>query len=287
MHMLVLIQKKYGFTDFQIAQLRYFFLTVFGELSKLIIMGFLFREKIGLFIWAVFILRLTRSASGGLHCKTYWGCFFLSLLYMFSAIELLPLVPVNKFQQMSGLLICIVLSHHIGPITSALHPVLSDEISLKLKNKLIIVIFIFYLLLFIMPQNPYMTVGFWVIILNTLQLTVAKLFIKGESLWKNTYLPLWKVFWPAAWHVHYGFHAQAHASYYLENMNIRMKKIIFHNKIEKSQNHFLSSKMSGGCSCQIIHLAGQPLLLWKYNPNSIHRYCSLINICLMYSNFSF
>lgn len=180
--MLDFIQMKYGFTDYQTAQLRYFFLTVFGELSKLIIMSFLFREKIGLFIWAVFILRLTRSASGGLHCKTYWGCFFLSLIYMFLAIELLPLLPVNKFCQMVGLFICIVLSHHIGPITSSLHPVLSEEVSAKLKNKLVTVIFIFYIILFIMPQNQYMTVGFWVIILNTLQLTVAKLIIKGESI---------------------------------------------------------------------------------------------------------
>lgn len=182
MRMLEFIQKKYKFTDFQTAQLRYFFLTVFGELSKLIIMGFLFREKLALFIWAVFILRLTRSASGGLHCKTYWGCFLLSLLYMFSAIELLPLVPVDKFWQMAGLLICIIVSHHIGPVTSALHPVLSEEVSTKLKYKLVTVIFIFYLLLFIMPQNPYMTVGFWVIILNTMQLTVAKFTIKGESI---------------------------------------------------------------------------------------------------------
>lgn len=179
--MLELIQTKYEFTDFQIAQLRYFFLTVFGELSKLILMGFLFREKIGLYIWAVILLRLTRSASGGLHCKTYWGCFFLSLLYMFSAIELLPLLPVNKFWQMTGLFICIMVSHHIGPITSAKHPALSGEVQMKLRMKLVTVIFIFYIFLYIMPQNRYMTVGFWVIILNTLQLIIAKIKIKGES----------------------------------------------------------------------------------------------------------
>ncbi len=181
MRVLNIIQTKYGFTDFQIAQLRYFFLTVSGEISKLVILWFLFREKTELFIFAVLILRLTRSASGGLHCKTYWGCFFLSFLYMLCAIELLPLLPVKKFWQMTGLIFCIVISYQIGPVTSALHPVLSGEVRSKLKNKLVIVIFIFYIFLFIMPENQYITVGFWVIILNTLQLIIAKLLIKGGT----------------------------------------------------------------------------------------------------------
>lgn len=179
--MLEYIQKKYEFTNYQTAQLRYFFLTIFGELSKLLILAVIFHDKLSVFIWAVFILHLARSSSGGIHCKTYWGCFFLSLIYMFLSIELLPMVPINKFFEMTGLLACIVISYHIGPITSGLHPVLSDKVCMKLKNKLVILIFTFYIMLYIMPQNQYMTVGFWVIILNTLQLTVAKLRIKGGA----------------------------------------------------------------------------------------------------------
>lgn len=173
--MMQYIQKKFGFSNYQMAQLQYFFLTFFGELSKLLMLGFLFRNKISLFFWAVFILHLTRSSLGGLHCKTYWGCFFLSLVYLTLAIEILPLLPVNKFFQMTVLTVCIMVSHHIGPVTSDLHPILSNGVCAKLKNKIVVISFLYYILLYIMPQNQYITVGFWVIILNTLQLVIAKM----------------------------------------------------------------------------------------------------------------
>lgn len=173
--MLNYIQKKFDFSDYQTAQLRYFFLTVFGELSKLAMLGFLFRRNLPLFIWAVFILHLTRSSLGGMHCKTYWGCFFMSLVYLTLAIEILPNLSVNKFFQMAALIVCIMLSHHIGPITSKLHPVLSERVCAKLKIKVSIILFIYYILLYIMPENQYVTVGFWVIILNTMQLVIAQM----------------------------------------------------------------------------------------------------------------
>lgn len=173
--MLTYIQKKFDFSDYQIAQLRYFFLTFFGELSKLVMLGFLFRKHLLLFIWAVFILHLTRSSLGGMHCKTYWGCFFMSLMYLTLAIEVLPRISVNKFFQMTALIVCIMVSHHIGPITSKLHPVLSERVCTKLKIKICVIFFIYYILLYIMPENQYITVGFWVIILNTIQLVAAQL----------------------------------------------------------------------------------------------------------------
>lgn len=177
--MFKLIQTKYEFTDYQIAQLKFFFLTVAAEASKLLIMGFIFRENLLLYIWSIFILQLVRSACGGLHCKTYWGCFFLSLIYMFLAIEILPQIYMVKFLQMLFLLVCIVVTYHVGPITSAKHPTLSDEVCHKLKIKFYSVIFVFYILLFVMPENRYVTTGFWVIILNTLQLITAKILVKG------------------------------------------------------------------------------------------------------------
>ncbi|MCM1466745.1 MAG: accessory gene regulator B family protein [Alistipes sp.] len=178
--MMKYIQEKFEFTDYQMAQLRYFFLTFFGELSKLLILGFLFRKNLPVFIWAVFILHLTRSSLGGIHCKTYWGCFLMSLIYLTLAIEILPRIPVNKFYQMAGLLVCIVLSHHIGPVTSRLHPVLPERVCSRLKIKIITILFIYYILLYIMPESQYITVGFWVIILNTLQLTIARMMKPSE-----------------------------------------------------------------------------------------------------------
>ncbi len=176
--MFKIIQAKYDFTDYQMAQLRYFFLTITAEISKLLIMGIYFRNDFPIYIGAIMLLHLLRSSSGGIHCKTYWGCFFLSFIFMFLAIDVLPHFSVNRFFQLVALLICIMLSHHIGPITSKLHPVLSEQMCQKLKLKNFFVIFIFAIFLFIIPANRFLCTGFWIIILNTLQLTIAKICTK-------------------------------------------------------------------------------------------------------------
>lgn len=169
------IQNTYDFSDYQIAQLKYFFLTFFSEISKILLIGLFFLDNIFLYVWALFILQIIRSSSGGIHCKTYWRCFFVSLIYMVLSIRILPLIYINKFFQMITLLICITTTYYIGPITSVFHPVLTDLVKKKLKIKLFYIIFFYLTLLYIMPKNLCMDIGYWVIILNTLQLTVAKL----------------------------------------------------------------------------------------------------------------
>ncbi len=173
--MLELIQKNYGFTDYQMAQLRFFFLTMFSELSKLFLIGLCFIDVLGLFIWANLVFQLLRSFCGGLHCKTYLSCFFVSLGYMILAIRILPLIPMTKVVQMIVLLICIIITYHIGPLTSVFHPVLSESVSRHLKNKSFFIIFLYFIILYILPSNPYIVTGYWVIILNTCQLILAKI----------------------------------------------------------------------------------------------------------------
>ncbi len=176
--MLKLIQDTYGFSNYQIAQLRYFFLTIASELSKLILIGLFFTDNISLYIWAILIFHVVRSNTGGIHCKTYWGCFLVSLTYMLLSIRILPLLEVSKFVQMLTLLFCIVITYNIGPITSIFHLALSDTTIRKLKIKLFYIIFIYLLIAYIIPQNLYIDIGYWVIILNTLQLAAAKLLRK-------------------------------------------------------------------------------------------------------------
>ena len=54
--MFVLIQKKYDFTDYQIAQLKYTFTVLFSEISKFAIMTFLFRNHIAMYLYAAVLL---------------------------------------------------------------------------------------------------------------------------------------------------------------------------------------------------------------------------------------
>lgn len=179
--MLELIRRKYDFSDYQIAQLRFFFLSAFSEISKLLMISLFFLDDLPLFFWTIALFQVFRSSCGGLHCKTYWSCFLVSLAYMFTAIRILPLIPVSTLFQMVTLLLCIIITHRIGPLISVLHPVLSESVNRRLKNRVLVLIFIYLVILYMIPQNPYLIVGYWVIILNTLQLVVAKLQKKEES----------------------------------------------------------------------------------------------------------
>ena len=96
-----LLKEQYQFSDFQIAQLEYVWKTVTSELSKLLIMGILFHDRLGLYLFAMAVMVLRVQA--------------------------------------------------------------------------FVIIFFYLTLTYIVPESPYITVGFWVIILHTLQLITAKL----------------------------------------------------------------------------------------------------------------
>ena len=178
------LKRQYQFSDFQIAQLQFFAKTIASELSKFLIMGFIFRDKLGLYLFAMAIMLPLRIAVGGLHCKTYLSCFLVSFSYAFLSLMVLPNIPVNKLFQMIFLFVCTLLNYFVGPVTSTVHVALSEHHVKKVRIQAFVFIFFYIVVLYIVPENPditpYMTVGFWVIILHTLQLIAARILKKGE-----------------------------------------------------------------------------------------------------------
>ena len=174
------LKEQYEFSDYQIAQLKYLFKTVTAEVSKLLIMAFLFRNQLGIYFFAVTIMLLLRTSTGGLHCKTYWGCFAVSLGYMILSVKILPLITINKLFQMILLFICMLINHYIGPVTSAVHAPLSSKVTKRVRIQAFLIIFFYLTLTYILPESVYITAGFWVVILHTTQLIAAKI-LKKES----------------------------------------------------------------------------------------------------------
>lgn len=168
------IQKNFGYSNYEIAQLRYCFKVYAAELSKIFIIGAFFFNNIPVYLWTLLIFRTMRQATGGLHMKSYISCLFVSWLFFILSINILPNLYLPRLVQLIILLICILLSHHIGPVVSRIHVPLSEEAISKAKLRLITTILIYMLLLFIFPESIYITAGFWIIVLNTLQLIVAK-----------------------------------------------------------------------------------------------------------------
>ena len=89
------LKTQYEFSDFQIEQLKYTWKMLASEFSKLIIMGILFHNILGIYAFAVVIMLLLRFSTGGLHCNTYLSCFLVSFAYMFLALAVLPVIPAS------------------------------------------------------------------------------------------------------------------------------------------------------------------------------------------------
>lgn len=180
------LKKNYQFSDYQVAVLGFIGKTLASEISKLLIMGFIFRDRLGIYVVAVSVMIFLRTATGGLHCKKYISCLLASFIYLFLAIVILPMIPVNKVFQLILLFLCMLCTYYIGPVTSTVHLPLKDGTVKRVKVQAFLFVFFFITVTYIVPENHYIIVGFWVIILNTLQLIVARIIKKGEPYERET-----------------------------------------------------------------------------------------------------
>ena len=165
----------YHLSNYQMAQICYLFKTIASEISKMLIMGILFHKQLLFYIFALLIMIFLRSAMGGLHFYTYFGCLITSILYLCLAINILPQIAITKYLLLVALLLCILICNHIGPIVSRYRPDVCIERIIQCKKFITKFIFFYALVLYIIPENKYLSVGFWVIILHSLQLIVAKI----------------------------------------------------------------------------------------------------------------
>lgn len=180
-HLQNYIQIKYDFTDYQMAQLRFFTVTLLSELSKFLIIGLFFIYDIRLYLWTIVVFQIIRSTTGGIHCRTYAGCLLLSLAFMVIIIKVLPLFTPALFARILMLVICAAVSFIIGPVTSAKHLKLSNNTRFRLQLKVVAVIAVYIFVMCMKPDSRYIITGFWTIILNTFQLGVAKTLKKEHS----------------------------------------------------------------------------------------------------------
>lgn len=171
--MLTLIQRRYDFTDYQIAQLKYTFTVLFSEISKFIIIAFFFRDCFALYLYAAVILGILRISTGGLHAKTYWGCLLISLMFFCVSVYLLPQIIISKITMSVLILGCMLAICLIGPVASVYRTPPDNHKKKRLVFQSLIAIFI-HLVLFCLFDNRLFVVGNWVVVLQTAQLMIAR-----------------------------------------------------------------------------------------------------------------
>lgn len=175
------LRSKYNLTNYQIAQIFFLFKTLLSELSKMIIMGVIFHKHFLIYCFALLVMIFLRTTTGGLHFYTYWGCLLMSATYMGLSIIILPILSIPLPLKLCMLICAIIICHIVGPISSKYRPDAPPKHIQLLRKICIFFIFIYSIALYIIPENPYFTAGFWVIILHSLQLVAGKIKKKGDT----------------------------------------------------------------------------------------------------------
>lgn len=174
------LMDKYHLSNYQMAQITFFFKNIFSELSKMLIMGILFHRNLKMYFFLLFMMCLLRSFSGGIHFYTYRSCLIGSIVYMGIVMEVLPRITPPRFAQLLLLLVCIIICYHVAPVLSKYRTQFPERNLYYCRNITCLIILLYTLVMYIIPENSYTLSGFWMIILNSLQLIVAKKLKKGE-----------------------------------------------------------------------------------------------------------
>lgn len=176
------LQREYGYSDYDIAKVKYVLASLFSEFSKLILFGALF-GVLGYFypfLFSIILLLFLRINIGGLHCKHYLSCFALSFSILYLSIVFFPnIIHLSSILIFGISTVCMLLNYYIGPVASPFRPTPNSVLLNSCRNIGFFIIFIYILFVSIFHNinfwNFYIQVGFWTIVLHTIQLFIAKM----------------------------------------------------------------------------------------------------------------
>ncbi|MBQ7916503.1 MAG: accessory gene regulator B family protein [Firmicutes bacterium] len=164
-----------------IACMEYAMLSIYNEWIKIIIYCILF-SFLGYayqFWFVLAILYPLRWLSGGIHAKTFWGCFFSSLLVLALLIFVSPVLPCYPgFYTFLLFLFGIGSLTHI-PYTPAFRPITNVRTIVILRCFYIGLLSMWLIILKTcsLPAE-YVTIGYFTLFFQVLQLYIPK---KGEN----------------------------------------------------------------------------------------------------------
>ncbi len=162
-----------SFTQTELLEIRYSILAIGGDLSKLIIMGFIFL-KLGNFTPFLYSMVTTiplRTIIGGFHLKNYWNCLFFSFIYF----ELLILS--SEWIAYHYVFYALSFASLVILMLAPLIPSSSDR-TLKIPKAttkaLAFILIMIFSILFIIKKDPIYYIGPLSIIFQSIQLILIK-----------------------------------------------------------------------------------------------------------------
>lgn len=179
-----LLQKECNYTDFQIQQIQYFLLSLASETSKFLILLIFFKhisKTLEMLISTIALLSV-RLFMGGIHFKHYLPCLLFTFGIFYTGICIFPFyVHLNVAAVLTILNLCILLNYLTGPVLSSYRTPLTKAQKRSSSTKASTSILLYIIIIFIFQENNYLYTGFWIIVLQTLQLITAKTIIYAKG----------------------------------------------------------------------------------------------------------
>lgn len=157
-------------------KIRYSFQVMVGDSTKFVLLaiGASAFDRLLPFTLAFLSLQLIRPFTGGIHFNTYWGCLAFSALAFIGAIAVSEHFSVDPLLQILILGTCMVLIHLIGPLPGKGRPNYSTERINHFRRLSLWVICTHILLAITLKNNPYSDIATWVVLIQTMQLSIKK-----------------------------------------------------------------------------------------------------------------
>ncbi|NLL70630.1 MAG: accessory gene regulator B family protein [Epulopiscium sp.] len=177
-------KNEFALSDVESAKLRYSLEILFNDLSKFLILFFLFSilGKKSDFIYSAIALLLIRPFTGGLHFKTYSGCLLFSILFFASSIALKNFLSLTSIMISLLFISSIIAIFIFAPISNKDRPIYDDKKKKKFRFIGVIIALFHFSSFFLYKKNPYLMNSIWIIVLQSIQLLIAK---GGEMYEKN------------------------------------------------------------------------------------------------------
>lgn len=162
-------------SEYEKKLIRYWAACLLSEGSKIIIFTIIFScwNKLPEFGTALLCLFLFRSCTGGLHCKSYFSCLCLSFFILSSGIFMGETVFFPKHLILILTAVMGVCSYGLSPILSLNRPPATPAIIKHARRRTLTVSILLFVFLWIFSGNRYWNIGFWLFVINTLQLFTA------------------------------------------------------------------------------------------------------------------
>lgn len=151
------------------------------DLSKFIVMClfFYFTGYLSEYLFAAMISVPLRTQSGGIHFKHYWSCFLFSFGYFTVIIYGLCRIVLPFTVLILFMAICSLVNFGLSPIQAATRPPLPAAEQHTIKQKTFMLTVYCALIVLLFYHSPLAAVGYWTIILHSLQLLIAYFIRKG------------------------------------------------------------------------------------------------------------